>query len=56
MKAHLSAISAVLDFFKTTEKGLTSAEAQSRIEKYGKNKLAEAKKETMLHRKKKQMR
>ena len=50
MKAHLTAISAVLEHFKTSEKGLTSAEAQKRIEQNGKNKLVEAKKETMLHR------
>ena len=50
MKAHLSPLSAVLEHFKTTEKGLTSAEAQSRIEKYGKNKLVEAKKETIIQR------
>ncbi len=50
MKAHLSPLSAVLEHFKTTEKGLTSKEAQSRIEKYGKNKLVEAKKETIIQR------
>ncbi|MBQ6702879.1 MAG: cation-translocating P-type ATPase [Clostridia bacterium] len=50
MKAHLAQTSEVLKHFETTENGLTTADAQSRIEKYGKNKLIEAKKETMLHR------
>lgn len=50
MKAHLSPISAVFEHFKSSEKGITSAEAQSRIEKYGKNKLVEAKKETIIQR------
>ena len=50
MKAHLSPISAVSEHFKSSEKGITSAEAQSRIEKYGKNKLVEAKKETIIQR------
>ena len=50
MKAHLSSISAVFEHLKTTEKGLTSSEAQNRIEKYGKNKLVEAKKETIIQR------
>ena len=50
MKAHLSTISAVFEHFKSTENGITSAEAQRRIEKHGKNKLVEAKKETIIQR------
>ncbi len=50
MKAHLSDIAGVFKHFNTSEKGLSASEAQSRIEKYGKNKLVEAKKETLLHR------
>ena len=50
MKAHLSAISAVFDYFKTSEKGLTSAEAQKRIEKNGKNKLVEPKRDSIFKR------
>ena len=50
MKAYLESVSAVFKHFKSTEKGLTSAEAQNRIEKYGKNKLVEAKKETIIQR------
>ena len=50
MNAHLMDLKKVFEQIKTSEKGLTSAEAQSRIEKYGKNKLVEAKKETILQR------
>ena len=46
MKAYLNPISAVFEHFSSSEKGLTASEAQKRIEKYGKNKLVEAKKET----------
>ncbi|MBR6681509.1 MAG: cation-translocating P-type ATPase [Clostridia bacterium] len=50
MNAHLMGLAKVFEQLKTSEKGLTSAEARSRIEKYGKNKLVEAKKETMIQR------
>ncbi len=50
MNAHLMDLKKVFEQIKTSEKGLTSAEAQTRIEKYGKNKLVEAKKETILQR------
>ena len=50
MKEYLSTVSEVLKNLGSSEKGLSSTEAKNRIEKYGKNKLAEAKKESMLHR------
>ena len=40
----------VISSLATGENGLSSSEAQSRLEKNGKNKLAEGKKESMLHR------
>ncbi len=50
MNAHLMGLAKIFEQLKTSEKGLTSAEAQRRIEKYGKNKLVEAKKETIIQR------
>ena len=50
MKAYLNPISAVFEHFASSEKGLSASEAQKRIEKYGKNKLVEAKKETIIQR------
>ena len=40
----------VLSHFSTNENGLSSAEAQARLEKNGKNKLAEGEKESMIKR------
>ncbi len=45
----------VLSHFNTDVNGLSSSEAQARLEKNGKNKLAEGKKESMLHRFMKQL-
>lgn len=39
-----------LSYFSTDSVGLSSSEAQNRLDKYGKNKLAEAKKESPLRR------
>ena len=39
-----------LSYFSTDSGGLSSSEAQNRLDKYGKNKLAEAKKESPLRR------
>lgn len=50
MKEYLSKIADVLSKQNTTSDGLTSAEALSRQEKYGLNKLKEGKKESLLHR------
>lgn len=50
MKEYLKDKSAVFDEIKSSESGLTAAEAVSRLEKNGKNKLAEGKKETLLHK------
>lgn len=50
MKEYLCEKEKVLEEYKASENGLTQAEAQERLEKNGKNKLAEAKKETLLHR------
>ena len=45
----------VLSHFSTNENGLSSTEAQSRLEKNGKNKLAEGQKESMFKRFMKQL-
>lgn len=50
MKEYLQDFSAVLKDLKTDENGLSSAESAKRLEKNGKNKLAEGKKETLLQR------
>lgn len=50
MKEYLKKVSDVLADVASGEQGLTSAEAASRLEKNGKNKLAEGKKESLLHR------
>lgn len=50
MKEYLKDKSAVFDEIKSSESGLTAAEAATRLEKNGKNKLAEGKKETLLHK------
>ena len=50
MKEYLSSSADVLDSLSSSQNGLSTAEAASRLEKNGKNKLAEGKKESMLHR------
>ena len=50
MKEYLKEKSAVLDEVNSTEAGLSSAEAEKRLEQNGKNKLAEGKKESLIHR------
>ena len=50
MKEYLSSIRDVLDNQKTTSEGLSSKEAESRLQKYGKNRLAEGKKESLFKR------
>ena len=50
MKEYLKEKSAVLDEVNSTEAGLSSAEAEIRLEQNGKNKLAEGKKESLIHR------
>lgn len=50
MKEYLCEKEAVLDEYKTTSSGLSSEEAQKRLAENGKNKLTEAKKESLLHR------
>ncbi len=48
MKHYLESAEAVFSEVKSSEAGLTSAEAAARLEKNGKNKLAEAKKDSTL--------
>lgn len=50
MKDYLCEKEEVLKNYDSSEKGLTQAQADERLQKNGKNKLAEAKKETLLHR------
>jgi len=50
LKYYLESTQSVLNELSTTENGLTSAEAESRLEKYGKNKLAEGKKDGLVKR------
>lgn len=50
MKEYLRDYEAVIGEVNSSEQGLTSAQAQERLEKNGKNKLAEGKKESLLHR------
>lgn len=50
MKEYLCEKEEVLKNYDSSEKGLTQAQADERLQKNGKNKLAEAKKETLLHR------
>ena len=50
MKHYLETVEAVFQEVQSSEAGLTSAEATARLERNGKNKLAEAKKESMLSR------
>ncbi len=50
MKEYLENYEKVLDNVKSSESGLSSAEAESRLAQNGKNKLAEGKKESLIHR------
>ncbi len=50
MKEYLKPFDEVLQDNATSENGLSAAEAQSRLEKNGKNKLKEAKKESLIHK------
>ena len=50
MKHYLEESTAVLDEVQSGVDGLSEAEAAARLEKNGKNKLAEGKKESLLHR------
>ena len=50
MKYYLQQTQAVFEALKSTENGLSSQEAASRLEQNGKNKLAEAKKDSMIKR------
>ncbi|MBR2350677.1 MAG: cation-translocating P-type ATPase [Clostridia bacterium] len=50
MKEYLKSTSEVLGEVKSTSDGLDSAEAAARLEKNGKNKLAEGKKESLIKR------
>ena len=50
MKEYLSSAQQVLEQQGVTPQGLSGAEAQKRLEKFGKNKLAEGKKVTLLQR------
>ena len=50
MKEYLSSIQDVLNEKKTSEEGLSSQEAASRLEKFGHNKLKEGKKDSLLKR------
>ncbi len=50
MKEYLSEVQEVLDSQKSSAEGLSSAEAQKRLAEIGPNKLAEGKKESLIHR------
>ncbi len=50
MKEYLSTTAEVLEAQGVTEHGLSESEAAARLEKNGKNKLAEGKKESLIHR------
>ena len=50
MEHYFKSAEETLKSFETTKNGLSNEEAQKRLEKYGKNKLKEAKKESLLHR------
>ncbi len=50
MKEYLSSSAEVLEAQGVTENGLTELEASARLEKNGKNKLVEGKKESLIHR------
>ncbi len=50
MKEYLSEVKQVLDEQKTSESGLSSAQAAQRLSEFGHNKLDEGKKESTLHK------
>ena len=50
MKFHNQSIKDTLSYFQSETSGLSSAEAQSRLQRYGKNKLAQDKKEPLIKR------
>ena len=50
MKHYLETVEAVFREVQSSEAGLSSQEAAARLERNGKNKLAEAKKDSMLSR------
>ena len=50
MKFYCSSTDEVLAHVQSTEQGLSQSEAADRLERNGKNKLAEGKKESLLHR------
>ncbi|MGN0525478.1 cation-transporting P-type ATPase, partial [Eubacterium sp.] len=50
MKEYLEQKEDVLSQVESNENGLTSAQASSRLEKNGKNKLAEGKKDSLIKR------
>ena len=50
MKHYAESTKTVLDELSSSAEGLGAAEASARLEKNGKNKLAEGKKESLLHR------
>ena len=50
MKFYLEQVDSVLSHIKSSEKGLTSAEAEKRLSENGKNKLKEGKKKTTFQR------
>ena len=50
MKFYCSSTQDVIDNLQSSETGLSATEAQKRLERNGKNKLAEGKKESLLHR------
>lgn len=50
MKEYAQSVNDVLDDIKSTQDGISSQEASTRLETYGKNKLAEGKKEPMILR------
>ncbi len=50
MKEYLSSSAEVIESVGSSEHGLSAAEASARLEKNGKNKLAEGKKESLIHR------
>ena len=50
MKHYIESSTKVIDELKTSTDGLSAAEAEKRLEENGKNKLAEGKKESMIHR------
>ena len=50
MKEYLSSSAEVLEAVSSSVDGLSTKEAEQRLEKYGKNKLKEGKKESLIHR------